>query len=791
MSAPLVPPALQIHRKKAPEPSAALLALQERGLELPTTRRISISPQSNGAQDNDLCISPLSISSTPSQLQKSPSPAPRRYRSPRRPSSAGSAETTVTNILRLYTGEGSTSKQSLRSEYEEMSPYSDDSDEERPDIPRVHQPKAYRDTIAPLLEHQFSGDGPTVPPVPSPMSIASMPMLLHPHASASVPSLHLTPEASPNLQPSIGHESNASHSSIQITPDMSPPLQPIVPSFQEYSQSLVERKIALEVPDVRDADSWYDQPLSPVSPEEVEGRFRDSQMSAVSPEGNVDYHRAITFESLGPPKPKQSPNVHPVSVVSDYFDFGISSATASANTEHSMIPPALDLTKGRPLSKVPEGSAPVHQAELHISESAVDGGLKSQHASLDLVAHDPIEGPMRTYLTPPPPRRLSGGSNASSRPPVDIEEIYRPNSAISDSSESSPTHDTFGGHLKQAFRGKFGKKKDKEKDKTRARPEIKTRHTTNATGSKTRSSFEDDPESYKISYWKSRASGPSQYTTLPVDPIQASETDVAQNEPLEQAQNGSVQSGPGPSVSGSPQPPDMRNQHLATSSPPLQRRQPSPAIPLTEYQKYGSEIWSESAKKKREKEQQAARKAAEKAEKESAKAAAKAQKVAAKAEAAHTSKTSQHRLSLNMFLHGVTNLGTAPAPTPAQPSVAAADRFQTNFYARPSSKAGPGHAHNTSDSTQDSQQSMDMRPSSRPGSSASFASSNARRSGGGMSSYNNDLFEASGGAKKRSGFASRLMMSSEEKRKQKVKESIVVVGGGKMGKEGGKGLVKI
>lgn len=774
MSASISPPVVRIGRDKAPQPSAALLALQQRGLELPSTRTDSISPQSISVPDDGPRVSPLSITSTPSNFRQNNSDhdISSRSRSRRRLSSVGSAETTVTNILRLYAGGENRSKQSLKSEYEEMSPY-EDSDDEKPPLPKVHQPKAYRDTIAPLLEHQFSGDNLAVPVAPSPMSIASMPMLLHPNAAASVPSLNLSPEISPNLQPAVGNNVNASHSSIQITPEMSPSLPATAPSYNEFSHSLRERKVALEVPDVCEADSWYDQPLSPVSPEELDVRLRDSQLSAVSPNENLGYQRALTFEALGPPVPKHSPNVRPVSLTTDQNQPLSFSLQSQIEATSGMIPRPLEVGRSRSHSKVSEGSAPVHQPQVHVPEPHADSEPKSQHASLDL-ALDPIEGPMRSYLTPPPlDRRVS---DTSTNPPVNIEEIYRPGSAFSDSS-GSPTHGLFGGQLKSAFKGKFGKKKDKKSSqkgsKSIARDSLEKKIKQSNTSL-------DDPESYKTAYWKSHTSMSLQSAMPPPHRLQT--PDLMNSRPSSEStrRRESHQSGPGPSISDSPPPAGQNATAQKATPPPGPRRQPGQAIPLTDYQKYGPSIWSKDELRKQAKEEEQARRAAEKAKKEATKAAIKAQKQAQKAaKAIHTSKPSRDRLSVNSFLRGHAS-GTNTN-----------DGYQ-NFYARPSSKAGPTHSHTTSGSTQFSIPSTDFAASSRPGSSASYASS-ARKSSGMPASYNNDLFEASGGVKKKGGFASRLMMSSEEKRKQKVKESIVVVGSAKLGsgRSDGKGLVKI
>ncbi|KAK5939732.1 hypothetical protein PMZ80_008114 [Knufia obscura] len=810
MPTPKLSPALKPARARAPEPSAALLALQERGLELPRNRQPSISPQSDPAFDGSLRVSPLSIVSTPSNMEKPlPSEPGESWR--RRPSSTGSAE--ITNILNLYTN---LSEHSLKSEYEEMTPYPDDSDDEdESPLTAVYQPKAYRDTIAPLLEHQFSTERLTVPAMPSPMSIASLPRLHHPNARDSVPSLQLTPDVSPNLQPTTSNLAGLSQTSIQITPDMTPPLAPIdpgqAPSFQEYSANLRERQIALEVPDVREADSWYDQPLSPVSPEEPEDRLRDSQLSAISPFGE-NYQRQLTYESLAPPAPQKSPNMRPVSYVEDYLP-GPISATLTHVVDNQMVPPPLDLSRSpsKAVSKISEGSAPVHQLEIRNDYPSQEP--KSQHASL--MVDDPIEGPMRTYLTPPPPERFSDMSTTAPKEQLNIEEIYRPGSAFSDSSDP-PSPDTMRGQLKAVF--KFGKKKDKGSKDSRDSSSKKKKSKSGPVPPKLSSSlgFQDDLDSYKFPYWKSHQSAPAHDTTATattsiapphrlqspdLNSLHSSQTHVQEMRRL------SAVSGPGPSVSSSPQPQyqphtpepqvDPSAIGLASPRPPIKRREPQPAIPLTNYQKYGVEIWNEKDKKKRAKE-------AEKAAKQAEKAAMKQAKAGHGHGHGVSGSVGTPDAQLNAFLdsqnHGQ-NQGhdyfSRPVMAGTEPGGDQIDarspdpRHTTNQrHSRPESSRAYSHMKTTSDETTVS--------ASRPSSDAASISSRNSGTGG----YNNALFEASGGAKKKGKFASRLMMSSEEKRKMKVKESITIVGrmkiepsgvgsGSRTSEVGTKGLVRI
>lgn len=670
--------------------------------------------------------------------------------------------------MKLYTN---VSEQSLKSEYEELTPYPDDSDfedddddDDQPPLPNVHQPKAYRDTIAPLLEHQFSTDRLAVPPMPSPMSIASLPQLHHPNASMSVPSLQLTPDISPDLRPTTSNLASLSQTSIQITPEMTPLLPPTdflqAPSFQQYSTSLRERQIALEVPDVREADSWYDQPLSPVSPEELSARLRDSQLSAVSPYGGEGYQRQLTYESLAPPIAQKSPNLRPVSYIEDYSP-GPVSATLTHVVDDPEVPPPLDLAvwSSTAVSKISGGSAPVHQPE--IDNEYYGDEPRSQHASL--MVNDPIEGPMRTYLTPPLPKGISDMSSTVPKEKPDLEEIYRPGSAFSDSSEP-PSPETLGGQLKAVFKFKKKKKDKKSDDMSSKRNEAKPRAIRHNGAP---AAPQDDLDSYRYPYWKphqslqaSELAPPHRLRSPDLNSIRSSQSHLQEMRRL------SAISGPGPSISSSPQPPeaDLNATGKTSPRPPIKRREPQAAIPLTNYQKYGPEIWNEKDKKKKQKE-------AEKATKQAEKAAAKLAKAGVPQDPPLTPDA-----RLNSFLDyaGKELEGDKFYPSEQR-------------HSRPASSRAYSHMKTTSGETNGSRPSTDA------------ASTTSSRHSGGLAGYNNDLFEASGGAKKKNKLASRLMMSSEEKRKLKVKESITIVGGQKLPgagpsrtSEGGKkGLVRI
>lgn len=816
-------PALRPTRAKAPEPSAALLALQQKGFELPIlpqqqkTPASSISPQSNPADAPDgdtgsLRVSPLSIVSTPSNFGSSQTPTKLQSQPTilaagisqdlpwrRRTCSTGSAETTVTGILNLYTN---LSKQSLKSEYEEITPYPDsdaaDNGEDDSDalpLTTVYQPKAqaYRDTIAPLLEHQFSNSNLGVLVVPSPMSMSSLSLLKQQNANSSAPSLRLTPDEKPNL---MAHaRKGVSESSIQITPEMSPPppLPRALDSTPRMGKVASKRgEIALEVPDVRDAESWYDPPLSPVSPKDLEYRnaVRDSQQNAISPQTPErtaplsTYYRSLAYESLNPPagNMKSSPNLKSANVVD-----------ADRADDRGMIPLSLNLNRSRSLISI--GSTPARQTE--IVDADEQGGTKSQHPSLMLdgeedVKNDPIEGSMRIYLTPQQRMSLLNERNDQERQ-FSIEEIYRPGSAFSDSSDSFVIYDTLGGQMRAILRDTFGRKK-----KRKSKDHEKGANRTNEQRSKGKgkepkinsrppltkdihTAFDEEIESYKYPYKLSHISMPTTVDQSGIEPtsgvkshepmVDPTQSKTASPRPKEQSESRtlSVTSESAPSTGDNLQQyiQSGENARYCRSSNDseiklgknLLKKEPQPAIPLTRYQKHGVEIWYESNKKKRRLEREKAKKEAERAEK-------LAKEVQARS-AAQTTKQYNSGPDSNLSLSG-------PGLDKSKPGF-----YQQISHARPTSDGSiVGSGHDT--------EVVEDTGSSTP---------RQRRSGGtpiGAFGYNNDLFEASGG-KKKSGFASRLMMSSEERRKRKVKDSITILGGEKMNSSLGEagGLVKI
>ncbi|KIX02620.1 uncharacterized protein Z518_08562 [Rhinocladiella mackenziei CBS 650.93] len=105
---------------RSPPPSQALLDLQKQGLEL------AVSGPPNNLQ---VTAGHVSTRSTPSDRDK-PLPLEPSERK-RRSSSVYSSDTTISNIIRMYGG------------HREL--------DELPPVAILHQPQAYRDTVAPLL----------------------------------------------------------------------------------------------------------------------------------------------------------------------------------------------------------------------------------------------------------------------------------------------------------------------------------------------------------------------------------------------------------------------------------------------------------------------------------------------------------------------------------------------------------------------------------------------------------------------------------------------------------------
>ncbi|EXJ58004.1 hypothetical protein A1O7_05427 [Cladophialophora yegresii CBS 114405] len=201
----------------SPPPSQALLELQKQGLEL------AISPPPHSLQ-----VAPHHASgrSTPSDLDK-PLPLEPFEEKKRRSSSVYSVDrgsvystdTTITNILRLY------------GEYREL--------DDIPPMPLLHQPQAYRDTVAPLLIRRLSL---TQSPPPRPIV-----------------------EDAPREAPSAASLRSAAAQSDAI------PRNKDAPTFTEFSRQLLERRDQLVLPQsVSSADmhrqAAYDQ-LAPPSPQ--------------------------------------------------------------------------------------------------------------------------------------------------------------------------------------------------------------------------------------------------------------------------------------------------------------------------------------------------------------------------------------------------------------------------------------------------------------------------------------------------------------------------------------------
>lgn len=198
-------------RLTSPPPSKALLALQKQGLELafsPPPDHLQVAPHHTSGR------------STPSDLDK---PLPLEpLDDKRRPSSeysvdrgsVYSTDTTITNILRMY------------GEYRDL--------DDIPPIPLLHQPQAYRDTVAPLLIRRLS----------------------------------LSPSPQPNLKDvPRATVSNSSLRSSSVHHNI--PNNKTAPSFAEFSRQLQQRRDQLVSPlsELSAADSHrqaaYDQLASP------------------------------------------------------------------------------------------------------------------------------------------------------------------------------------------------------------------------------------------------------------------------------------------------------------------------------------------------------------------------------------------------------------------------------------------------------------------------------------------------------------------------------------------------
>lgn len=184
----------------SPPPSKALLTLQNQGLELPA----SPSPCSL------LSSKHASARSTPSDLDKPLPLSP--FERQRRSSSVYSTDTTITNIIRMYGGYRSLG------ELPDLSP-----------VPKIHQPQAYRDTVAPLLVKRLSLSRSPSPCPPTPP---------RPRTRPSVSSISLRSSVKKNA-----------------------------PSFVEFSRNLQDRRKELVSPMSSASDhnhqAAYDQLFSP------------------------------------------------------------------------------------------------------------------------------------------------------------------------------------------------------------------------------------------------------------------------------------------------------------------------------------------------------------------------------------------------------------------------------------------------------------------------------------------------------------------------------------------------
>ncbi|KAL6246472.1 hypothetical protein RBB50_006709 [Rhinocladiella similis] len=190
---------LSAHRRlmTPPPPSKALLELQRQGLELAGSRSRSslfLGPPQN-----------RSTTSTPSDRDK---PLPLEPFEKRRSSSVYSNDTTISNIIRMYNGQ-----------QEWIDTLA---------LPPLHQPQAYRDTIAPLLIKRLS--------------------------------ISKTP--SPNPLGTPGADNSSSIFSVSPSPlpaNDGPLCNKTAPTFVEFSRSLRERRNELDLALSASSPDHYNQ----------------------------------------------------------------------------------------------------------------------------------------------------------------------------------------------------------------------------------------------------------------------------------------------------------------------------------------------------------------------------------------------------------------------------------------------------------------------------------------------------------------------------------------------------
>lgn len=724
-----LPPKIRYH--KAPEPSAALLALQEKGLELTVSRKGSISPPMNSNREEGFEVSPLSIISVDSGPEQLVQPFLQDTRQQRRESTAESIDTTITQILNLYT---KLSKNSLRSEYEKITPHDDDSDEDQPLVPTVHQPKAYRDTIAPLLQHQFSGDKLVVPTVSSPVSVSSTPMLSLANKNISISSLEFSSKVASDMHMDALIKARLSQTSIQRTPDTSPITRYPQQASLESQHRIAQKDIQLEVPDVREAGFWYGQLNSPITPEEVDLGLRRSDASTVPYEDAIYYQRQMTLEALVPPKLKVSASKLPVHLEKDNVQADSIGGVVKMLNIHDLELQNKDILS-QPLSNITQRkTASIDETKTPTTVNCLREFLHSHHASV-----------VAPHLTGEHDRASSTSLlneahfNRSPYEVLYVEEPSRPGSALSKGSfQSHIGSSAIGRQLKQIWKTNFGTEKERRSGK-----KVDTKFEYRQPQQTLK--LDDSVDSYKYPYWKLHGHAPFHSSGQP-----SLQNGGKGLEDMSIMKGDGCQYGLAPSRLSS-------DFHTKAQSTKVDIQDDS-FEPL--FVKHDNSLFAEPEANGVPSNLQTISQIIIDGARDEDEFSEEGEAVTETSHRNYAS-TVKEQTEGQMSHHDLMDRD-------GKPEISITDLSDAGSSAESTTPAEKG-----------------KRLRTKPSSQSRLASDNAAQNmGGTLMLYNNDLFEASGGVKRRSGLASRFMMSSHEKRKRKVKESIIVLGSEKMGTKG-------
>ncbi|KAK5052683.1 hypothetical protein LTR84_002549 [Exophiala bonariae] len=315
----------------SPPPSKALLSLQNQGLELPA------SPSSLSL----LSAQHASARSTPSDMDK---PLPLEpFDRQRRSSSVYSTDTTITNIIRMYGG------------YRDVDELPD-----LPSMPLIHQPQAYRDTVAPLLVKRLSlnrspSPRPPTPPRPRPKASISS-FSLRSNAKKTAPSFI---EFSRNLEdrrnelvspftPNTDHHRQAAYD--QLFPPSTQNSSPELPISVSHTPPLPDA-MSVTVSSIAESDLLPSPPnlrsTSPPSPIfDTPGQFSalpgrdDSPLSSSSRQRYRSRHWSENWleDELGVVSPVSGSS--PVKDGKNSADYGrVCSASSSGSADHPDVNP--------------------------------------------------------------------------------------------------------------------------------------------------------------------------------------------------------------------------------------------------------------------------------------------------------------------------------------------------------------------------------------------------------------------------------------------------------------------